>query len=519
MAEVFLTRVAIPLVGGAALSFFIERLLQPKPGFVGRPVGAFAIHLGLWVLAFCFELVLFQRPYFAALLALATLLLVIDVSNAKNHSLREPFVFQDFEYFTDALKHPRFYLPFFGIGRALLGFAAFILALYFGFTLEHSLFAQIGFLGFGTGLALLVVLGIILLWVGTRHSLPLTFDPVKDLRSLGLLASLWCYGLAERIKPALPHASHGFASSAIPAVGALPNIVVVQSESFFDVRRLYPGIHPLLLGQFDEIRKAAVKFGRLEVPAWGASTVRTEFAFLSGLGERQLGGHRFNPYRKLGRQGVPTIASFLKRAGYRTVCVHPYTARFYRRDRVFPVLGFDKFIDIRDFLDAEKCGPFIGDLAVAGKVRSLLQTLGQPTFVFVITMENHGPLHLEQVAPDDVQRFYAAPPPVGFEDLTVYLRHLSNADRMIRMLREYLEQLPAGGWLCWYGDHVPIMPNVYQARDFSDGRTDYFIWGKGRNPEITMPADLRVEDLGGLLLEKAGLVAGNLLSVEGIPIT
>jgi hypothetical protein len=441
---------------------------------------------------------------------------VIVVSNAKSYTCREPFVFQDYEYFTDALKHPRLYLPFFGIGRALLGFAAFVLALYFGFTLEPSLPSEVGISGFGTGIALLVILGIILLWTGTRRSMLVTFDPATDLQCLGLLASLWCYGLAERKKLVLPYASHVFASSATHAVGALPNIVVVQSESFFDVRRLYPGIQPAVLEQFDEIRNTAVQFGRLEVPAWGANTVRTEFAFLTGLGERQLDGHRFNPYRTLGRQGVPTIASFLKRAGYRTVCVHPYTASFYRRDRVFPALGFDQFIDIRDFLDTEKCGPFIGDLAVAEKVRSILGTLKQPALVFVITMENHGPLHLEQVAPNDVQRFYTTPPPVGFEDLTVYLRHLSNADQMIRMLRECLEQLPAGGWLCWYGDHVPIMPNVYQARDFSDGRTDYFIWGKGRNPEITMPADLRVEDLGSLLLERAGLAAGNLLSVESV---
>ncbi|HYA20621.1 MAG TPA: hypothetical protein VEG25_08260 [Burkholderiales bacterium] len=63
---------------------------------------------------------------------------------------------------------------------------------------------------------------------------------------------------------------------------------------------------------------------------------------------------------------------------------------------------------------------------------------------------------------------------------------------MKRILRERLEQLPTGDWLCWYGDHVPIMSNVYEARDFSDGRTDYFIWGIGKTPEMTFPADLRV---------------------------
>ncbi|MGH8744459.1 MAG: LTA synthase family protein, partial [Burkholderiales bacterium] len=276
MAEVFRVGIALPLVGGAILSFFIERLLQPKPEFVGRPLAAFAIHFGLWTLAFCFHLAWCQRPYFAAVLALATLLLVVVVSNAKMRSCREPFVFQDYEYFTDALKHPRLYLPFFGIGRALLGFALFVLALYWGFTLEPGLVSETGLSGFGKGILILIAFGVLLLFAGTFRPLPLAFNPERDLRNLGLLASLWSYGLAERTKLALPYASQVFASSATRADGGFPHIVVVQSESFFDARRLYPGIHPAVLGQFDEIRKTAVQFGRLEVPAWGANTVRTE---------------------------------------------------------------------------------------------------------------------------------------------------------------------------------------------------------------------------------------------------
>lgn len=493
------------MLGGAALSFLVEHLLRPKPVLLGRPPAALAVHTGSWLLIFCFEMSLFQRPYFAASLALATLLLLVVVSNSKSDVLREPFVFQDFEYFTDAMKHPRLYLPFFGIGRALLGFAAFIAVLYAGFTLEQSLLTETGLAGFGIGLAFLTLSGAGLVWAGVRRVPPATFDPVEDLRHLGLLASLWCYGLAERQAPALSHAASIFSSSAIPGRAALPHIVTVQSESFFDVRRLYAGIHPGLLAQFDDIRKTAVHRGRLEVPVWGANTVRTEFAFLSGLSQAQLAGHRFNPYRTLARRGVPTLAAFLKRAGYRTLCVHPYAGSFYARDVVLPALGFDKLIDIRDFTGAEKCGPFIGDVAAAEKVCSLLASSRQPALVFVITMENHGPLHMEKVAPDDERRLYAAPPPPGFEDLTVYLRHLSNADRMIGVIRRYLEQMPADGWLCWFGDHVPIMRNVYEAQGFSDGRTDYFIWGKGSNAHDASPADLRVEDLGGLLLESTGL--------------
>ena len=247
--------------------------------------------------------------------------------------------------------------------------------------------------------------------------------------------------------------------------------------------------------------------GGSAVPAWGGTTVRTEFAFLSGLPPAQLGVHRFNPYRRLGGRAFPTLASFLRRAGYRTVCVHPYPASFYGRDRVFPGLGFDEFVDLRAFAGARGGGPFVGDLAVAEKVCSILEGSAGPTLVFAITMENHGPLHLERAGPEDARRFYAAPPPAAFDDLTVYLRHLSNADRMIGRLRECLSRPQVGGWLCWYGDHVPIMPAVYEATGFGDARTDYFLWREGRGGAPAAPADIAVEELAERLLRSAGLLS------------
>jgi len=503
----FWVLIAIPFAAGAALSFLVERLLHPTPVILGRPWRSVAAHLGLWTLAFCFELALCQRPYFASLLALALMLFLVLVNNAKVHALREPFVFQDIEYFTDALMHPRFYLPYLGILRAIALLAALAAVLYLGFTLEPWLLHRIGFTEFGVGLGLLVAAGAGLLWLGTPSRLPSSFDPAEDLRRHGLLASLWLYARAERAETAVPQASRFPISNAAPAHGNLPDIVAVQSESFFDARRLFAGIRPEVLREFDALKAAAVCQGQVEVPAWGANTARTEFAFLSALGAQSLGVHRFNPYRKLARQGIPTMASFLKRRGYRTVCIHPYPASFYSRDETYPLLGFDEFIDIRSFDGAEKSGPYVSDVALAGRVCSLLEdSSSRPIFLFIITMENHGPLHLERVAPSDMTRVYTRPPPAGFDDLTVYLKHLGNADRMIGLLREYLERSAHDAWLCWYGDHVPILAGVYEATGFTDGRTDYFIWGKGRSPEAAVPRNLKIEDLGVQLLEHAGLL-------------
>lgn len=507
MADVFWPALALPVFAGLGLSFLVERLLHSGtlPLWKRHPA-TLMIHAGVWLLLFAFELAVFRRPWFAAAIELAFLLLVVQVSNAKFHSLREPFIFQDFIYFTHALKYPRLYLPFLGVGRALLAIAVFGTALFTGLTLEPSLTGRGAFADFLTVVAALMVFGLVLLLLGKSKKLKVTFDPATDLQQLGLVASLWRYGEEEQGR----HSVTSCFDVAVPGpetLEALPNLVVVQSESFFDARRLFSGIRTEVLKEFDILKASALCQGQVEVSAWGANTVRTEFAFLSGLEPRSLGVHRFNPYRKLARQGIPTLAGFLKRLGYRTVCVHPFHAGFYARNEVFPLLGFDEFIDIGSFIGAEQTGPYIGDTVLAQKVCALLEASAtQPIFVFVITMENHGPLHLEQVFKGDVERLYSSPPPNGCDDLTIYLRHLRNADRMTGILRDQLDALPGPGWLCWFGDHVPIMPNVYRAMSTPDGQTDYLIWQKGNNTGKGARMDLKIENLGYLLLQKMGLM-------------
>lgn len=504
MDELLRTAVLLPVCAGALLSFVIEQGLRPPPRLWGRPLRAYAAHLGVWIIAFAAVMALTQRPWFSALLVLAELVFVVLVSNAKRHSLREPFVFADLEYFIDALRHPRLFLPYLGAGRALLTLAVFGLVLYLGFEFESALPARIGYAGFSALIAALLATGAALLWLGTPRPLDMTFDADTDLHRCGLPAYFWYYALAERVPVDVAAQSPFRAVRAIPPVERLPHLVVVQSESFFDVRRLYPHIQPGLLARFDMMRQAGLQHGLLEVPAWGGNTTRSEFAFLSGLGVSQLGVHRFNPHRKLARQPLPTLASFLKCAGYATVCLHPYPVEFNSRDIVYPALGFDRFIDVAGFAGAERVGPYVSDAEVAQRVCALLETATQPLLVFVITMENHGPLHLERPAPGDAERLYTAPPPAGFDALTVYLRHLANADRMIGTLGGCLTGLSREALLCWYGDHVPILPGVYRDTGFADGRTDYFIWRSGAAAHAVARTDRRIEELGGLLLDCAG---------------
>ncbi|MBV7486203.1 LTA synthase family protein [Bordetella sp. BOR01] len=486
-------------LGGLALSWGLELLLQPRPVAPWRrPPAALAVHLGTWTLAFALALLLYRRPVFAALNALAIELVIVLVSNAKFKVLREPFIYADFEYFTDAIRHPRLYLPFLSIWSVVLPPLGFALACIAAFMLEPSLPAQMGSAGaFGSLLVGLAVAGALLCFIRPGR---MQFDASADLHAYGLVASLWAYGRAERQIPA-------FQVPAWPVFAAgqpKPDLISIQSESFFDPRPHYPALRPELLAGFDRLCSEACAHGQVRVPAWGANTVRSEFEFLTGLAGESLGVHRFQPYRRLARQGVPALARHLRDQGYRTVCIHPYHPGFYRRDTILPQLGFDAFISLDAFEHSPKTGPYIGDAEVARQALQLLDRDDpRPLYLHLITMENHGPLHWEKAGLEDYAAVARAELPAGCDDLVVYARHLRNADAMFTMVADGLRSHSRPASLCVFGDHVPIMADVYRALGEPAGTTPYLVWGNGPAAVAGARQDVRLSELAGLWLARA----------------
>jgi hypothetical protein len=506
-------------LAGLALSVLVERwLLLPRPGW-RRPWRAWAAHAGLWLLPHALLTLALGRPWFAAATVLACWLTLVLVNNAKLRTLREPFVWTDFEYFTDALRHPRLYLPFLGAGRFAVATVGFALAVAVGLWAEAPPAQRWAWSGQLGGAVALLVVGVGLLLAASR-AVPAAggVDPRRDVRALGLLGCLWRHGLQARAPLAVvsPFATLPALPVSAPSVlgpdrsgAALPDLVAVQSESFFDARAIYPGVRPELLAAYDRLKADAALHGILKVPAWGANTVRTEFAVLTGIAEAALGAHRFDPYRRVAAGwAVGSLVAWLKRLGYRAVAVHPYPASFYRRDRVYRRLGFDEFLDLRAFAGAARCGPYVSDEAVGAKVASVLAAASGPTFVYTITMENHGPLHLERATAADAAALYATPPPAGCDDLTVYLRHLRNADRMLAGLHAALASHGRPASLCWFGDHVPGLPQVYKRLKAPIRDVEYLVWNNRLNPQpgSAQARALHAHELALAWLRAAGMV-------------
>jgi Sulfatase len=421
------------------------------------------------------------RPLFAALVLLSLGGGFALADQAKREALREPVVFSDMSELKHVFTHPHLYLPFAGpglvIGGALTAIGSGMGLLVFGRALSQP----------QPLLAVLLLMAVATAgWALSREPmlgdaaallrrLRPSGEPLADAARLGPFATLLVYGIIARAERTARRA--GCAPLPAPALrihGATP-VVVVQCESFFDARRLSSRIPDDLLRGFDACLQRGATHGRLDVSAWGANTMRAEFAVLTGIPEDRLGYDRFNPYHAFARVPLASVAWRLRSEGYRTICLHPFDRSFFRRDLTLAALGFDVFLG-RDMLGGSRRPPYRSDPELARQVISVLEAEGPRTFIFVITMGNHGPWHEAgtEIAPALRHLFDPADLPQA-GSLLRYLDGLTRSDEMLGILLDELGPCHRNALFGFYGDHLPSLPHAFDHLGFDERASDYVL--------------------------------------------
>jgi hypothetical protein len=424
------------------------------------------------------------RPLTAGVAWFLVMVAYALADRAKRAALREPILYTDaFQTIDVLIRHPTINVLFKRgpcVTGAMFGVGLIMTAL----LLEPpdwpwSIWLGVAAIGVGAAFSWMLHRACLAGSCSVLRGLRPTGDPVADTARLGPFAIHLVYAAIARAERASRQAAaapkHILVRRAGTVCAARP-LVVVQCESFFDPRRLHPAIPRDLLPSFDACRRDGVQWGRLAVPGVGANTVRTEFAVLTGLPEEALGFDRFNPYLFFARAPIRSLAWRLRAEGYRTICVHPFDRRFYRRDLVMSNFGFDAFLGEEAFVGAARAGGYVSDDAVADVISDLLHEEGSGVFVFAITMENHGPWPAScGGASTNLAR--GSREPGERSVLRGFLRGIASADAMLGRLTDLLRD--GSGTLAFYGDHLPNLPAAFAQLGFRDARTDYAIWRPG----------------------------------------
>ncbi|MEW9573571.1 LTA synthase family protein [Rhodanobacter sp. Si-c] len=257
---------------------------------------------------------------------------------------------------------------------------------------------------------------------------------------------------------------------AMPNASVLPDIVVVQSESFFDPSIMKGYAHSDLTPNLHRLAQHGIS-GALHVPTFGGGTIRTEFEVLSGLSLRYFDNLQF-PYLQIGRKPMSSLVQVLDEHGYATVAVHGNDPTFWNRNIAFKTLGFQRFVSQSAFPpDAPNDGKYMADSAMTDEIMRQLKDSGPPQFIFAISIEAHGPY---DVVPKDTAARDAIAVPAGIEgknklELQTYLYHMQHADQELGRLAALLAKRQRPALLLFYGDHLPALTDSYRIDGFVNG--------------------------------------------------
>ena len=247
-----------------------------------------------------------------------------------------------------------------------------------------------------------------------------------------------------------------------------PDILIVMSESFFDVNGLEKVSYerdPLA-----EFQSAAAgehaRCGAMVSPTLGGGTVRTELEFLTGL---TVGGLPDGsvPYQQYIRAPLWTYADLYDDLGYTTIAMHTNTRTFYDRDKGYEFMGFDAFFGSEDLqtrypqIPARVKGGYTSDDSFTDYMLELLQSerrADEPMLIYGISMENHQS-YVDKYSDDELD-LHAASDTLSPEHLDIAEnvgQGIYDADQCLGRLRRYVDQAERPTVLLFFGDHLPTL--------------------------------------------------------------
>ncbi len=295
-----------------------------------------------------------------------------------------------------------------------------------------------------------------------------------------------------------------------------PNIIVIMNEAFSDLSLIGDFSTNMDYLPFIRSMEENTVHGNLHVSVYGGATSNTEYEFLTGNSMAVMPQNSV-PYQQFITEPTNSLAATLKEQGYYNVALHPYAGSGYKRDLVYPLLGFDDFLSIEDFHQPSLIRSFVSDRESYDKIIEVYEKKEKdsPLFVFNVTMQNHGGYSDSQLFPDDETIRFTDE--TGFGITEQYLSLLKKSDEAFSYLIDYFSKQSEETIILLFGDHQPIAYS--QIHDFLEREEElsqedalrrkylvpFVLWANYEIPEDTI-SDMSVNYLSSFLIERAGLV-------------
>ncbi len=237
------------------------------------------------------------------------------------------------------------------------------------------------------------------------------------------------------------------------------NVVYVMSESFIDPAL---GKHLYDYGKKEPIPytkklKKSQSSGWAASSEYGGGTANVEFEALTGLSNFFLNSI---PYTSIvpANKDTPSIVKNFNENGYKTIAMHPYNRNMYRREVVYPNLGFQEYKSADDFKNNSKIdnSKYISDESAFNEVLAELKNSQKPEFIHLVTMQNHMPYEENAYSEHNFSvNAKNGANPENAKTIQAYLEGISRSDKAMKNFLSEIEKLNEKTIVVFWGDHWP----------------------------------------------------------------
>lgn len=259
------------------------------------------------------------------------------------------------------------------------------------------------------------------------------------------------------------------------------NIIVILNETFYDPALLtkyydhYGGdVTPNLHAIFKKYPS-----GYMYSPEYGGGTANVEFEIQTGLSN--FWAQTFPYVNRVSKMdSLLGVASWAKSEGFKTTAIHSYNGSMYKRNIVYPKIGYNEFIDAEKmtYTEHEYDSGVINDRSVYQEIIDLLESSDEPQMIGAVTMQNHGPY--EQANYPRLE-FPLKEPSEDAWTIETSFQSLHESDRYLGEFIEALDELDERTVVLWYGDHAMGNLGRYTSSDDMEDKwtahlTPYFVY-------------------------------------------
>ncbi|KZC25270.1 sulfatase [Rhodanobacter thiooxydans] len=295
-----------------------------------------------------------------------------------------------------------------------------------------------------------------------------------------------------------------------------PDIVQVLEESTFD-----PSIYDACsvpscrVAMFHADARTRAH-GMLRVHTFGGGTWVSEFAALTGMPQDIFGpGGMYAPY-VLAPNVHDALALQLRRLGYLTIGIYPTNADFINGRNAYQAYGFDHLYGADELGLVEWEESDAQMFAAARRIYDKVKKPGQPVFLMILTLNQHGPHDHQPMArlPQPYRNLLRGLPPGPALNFDTYLARLHASDLAMRALEHSFLDRPQATVLLHFGDHQPSFNGLIRdlprrlppaLRPYRDYLTYYMLKSNFAGPPLPQYPLLDIAFLPSMVLQAAGV--------------